>query len=255
MIPQQIFNRLIHPRRSLRSLASKAVRWRIPVVVPQVVRALPHDVGSRTQGLAYQDGLLYESCAGRKSSSLHCLDAGDGSTLKSVCIPGDVAEGIAIIGDRLWQLSWKSGRGRLYQVSNLQQIDEFNYEGEGWGLTAGADGLIMSDGSNRLALRDPDFRIQRHVSVRSNGVPVQRLNDLAWADGRLYANVWGSSNLFELSLDSGALLRIVDCSALAAAAADVPETTMNGIAYNPVRNTLFASGKHWDRIFELAIPD
>ncbi len=161
MIPQQILNRLIHPGRSFRSLASKAVRWRIPVVVAQVVRTLPHDVASRTQGLAYQDGRLYESCGGRESSSLHCLDARDGSTLNSVCIPGDFAEGIAIIGDRLWQLSWKSGHGRLYQVSDLRQIDQFQYEGQGWGLTADAGGLIMSDGTNRLALRDADFRIRR----------------------------------------------------------------------------------------------
>ncbi len=101
----------------------------------------------------------------------------------------------------------------------------------------------------------PTFESGADVSVRSNGVPVQRLNDLAWADGRLYANVWGSPNLFELSLDSGALLRIVDCTALSIAESDLPETTMNGIAYNSDRRTLFATGKHWDTIFELDIPD
>ena len=244
----------IHPLLLARSLERRILGWQVPRVVPQIVRKLPHDTCAFTQGLAYHNGLLYESTGGEATSSLRVLDPRDGTLLRQRAVPEYFGEGIAIVNDRLYQLSWKSGRAGVFHVPSLEKIGEVEYSGEGWGLSACPEGLVMSDGTHRLRVRDERFQALREIRVRSNFVPLRRINDVAWAGDRIFANRWGRSELFEISASDGRVLRIWDCSALLAAAPGHTESVFNGVTYNPDRNTLYVTGKNWSRMFELAIP-
>ena len=242
-----------HPLKTAKGLENWLIRRRVPVVVPRIVRTLEHDQGAFTQGLAYRDGIIYES-TGHNNSSLRALNAADGKLLKVVPVEGDFAEGIAVWGNRLYQLSWKSGQARVYVLPELEKLGEVHYDGEGWGLTAGPAGLIMSDGTSRLRVRDNHFAVLQEIVVRSNLLPVRKINDLEWCDGLIYANIFKTAELFEISYPQGKLLRIVDCRELTAAAAEHSESVLNGVAYCRESGTFFVTGKNWNQIFELEIP-
>jgi len=244
-----------HLKHPIKILINGLIRARTPRVRAQIVRTLPHDCLAFTQGLSYHSGLLYESTGSTTCSSLRCLDPSDGRIRNQVMIEYEHAEGIAVIGNRLFQLSWQSGRARVYQLPELTKIGELTYEGEGWGLTAGPTGLIMSNGSNTLTFLDEGFKVTQVLHVRSNGIPVRNINDIECVGRSIYANILGSSDIFEISLDQGIVVRIVDCSALLAAAVPTGDySVLNGIAYNRDRDTFFLTGKNWHLLFEVHVP-
>ncbi len=140
----------LHLRRFAKSLLDQAVRWRVPVITPRIVRSLPHDDRAFTQGLTFYDGCLYESTGLIGHSTLRRIDPLDGSLMKLVQISDDFAEGIAVFGGSLYQLSWHSGKARVFRFPELVMIGEVRYQGEGWGLTSSPEGLIMSDGTSHL---------------------------------------------------------------------------------------------------------
>jgi glutamine cyclotransferase len=230
-------------------------RWRVPRIQPVIVRALPHDPTAFTQGLVLFDGVLYESSGGHADSKLHCIDLADGQVRKTVVISNDFAEGIAVYGNRLYQLSWKSGRARVFLVPSLNLVDEFHYDGEGWGLAGSPDGLVMSNGTGNLQFLDGSFRALRRLRVTLNGLPTRRLNDLEWVGDLVYANVLWSSEILEISTRDGRVQRIIDCSPLTALAdTRNVEHTLNGIAFNAERHTFYLTGKCWPSIFEVTFP-
>lgn len=243
-------------------LAMAYVRWlslgRMRIE-PRIVRRLTHDTRAFTQGLAYHRGVLYESCghyAGIRSS-LSKLSPHDGHAIQRTDIPSDFAEGIAVVEDQIVQVSWKSGQARIFCAESLKLLKTLTYEGEGWGLSAFADGtLIMSNGSHRLSIRDPtDFRPLRQISVRSWGWPIPWLNDLEYAHGFVFANIWKLPDVGVIHPATGRLVALVDCSRLIReVAAEDPESVLNGIAYNGRNQTFFVTGKNWPTIFELEIP-
>lgn len=245
----------LHLKEAVRSSIDHAVRIGMSRIYPEVVRALPHDPQARTQGLLYFDGLLYESVGATHQSFLRCIDPADGKVVRSITIEGDYAEGIATVGDRLFQLSWKSGIARIYQLPELVQVDEALYDGEGWGLAACPGGMVMSDGTCRLLFRDAEFRVTKELRVRSRGIPLRRINDIEYVDGRIYANVLGSSDLWVIAADSGKVVEIVDCSALAKSAGALDQhSVLNGIAYNRDDDTFFVTGKHWKWLYQVRLP-
>ena len=244
-----------HLKHPIKILINRLIRVGTPRVRAQIVRTLPHDCLAFTQGLSYHRGLLYESTGSTTHSSLRCLDPSDGSLRSQVQVKNDHAEGIAVVGNRLFQLSWKSEKVRVYQLPELMKVGEFSYDGEGWGLAAGSNGLIMSNGSSTLYFRDEAFQVTRVSHVRSNGIPVRNINDIECVGRSIYANILGSGDIFEISLDHGNVLRIVDCSALVAAAGPSDDASvLNGIAYNGDRGTFFLTGKNWPLLFEVRIP-
>lgn len=254
-LPKQretLVNRL-HPRSIAKSLLDRAVRWRVPVVQPQIIRSLPHDTDAFTQGLIYHEGYLYESTGLVGRSSLRRLDSRDGKLMQLIPIPAEFAEGIAILHDRLYQLSLYSGKSRIFKFPELTLIGEVRYRGQGWGLASRADFLLVSDGTSSLRLFNQHFRVLRTLRVHSNFMPVRKLNDLECARGLIYANIWKTTDLFEISPDTGRLMRIIDCSDLAPARSDL-EAVMNGVAFNPEEQTFFITGKCWSQIFEVTIP-
>jgi len=227
----------------------------IPVVRPEIIRTLPHDTRAFTQGLAYgAGGRLFESTGLYSESSLRELDTKTGEVLRIVSIEDDFAEDCTLVDDMLFLLSWKSGRVRVFNVMNFEIQREICFAGEAWGLAALEDGFLVSDGSCRLWICDNDFQQKRKLFVTSRGVPFRHLNALEKAPGRIYANMLGSYDIIEM-LDSGKILRIVDCRELAKIeGAEHPEHVLNGIAWQPENKHFYVTGKCWKNLFEIRLP-
>ena len=234
----------------------RLIRLGVPRVAPRVVRRLPHDTDAFTQGLAWHDGVLYESTGGDTTSSVRAIDPATGQLRHRVPVDGDFAEGIAVLGDRLYQLAFVSGHGRVYKLPSLERAGRRHYEGEGWGLCATPEGhLLAGDGSSLLRRFDESFAIVGHLAVRSHGLPVRWLNDLECVGQRIYANIYAASDIAEVNAKSGRVMRFVDCGALVAEVAPpLGYDVLNGVAYNPAAGTFYLTGKHWPMLFEVEIP-
>lgn len=185
------------------------------------------------------------------------LSVEDGRVIQQIEIRDDFAEGIAIVGSEVFQVSWKSGLARVFRLSDLKLLRTYRYDGEGWGLAAYGDYLLMSNGSHVLSVRRPDdFCCASQIHVRSWGLPIHWLNDLEFAHGLIYANVWKMDRIVMVAPQTGRLVGVVDCRRLiqeVGTSAD-PEAVLNGIAYNAINGTFFLTGKNWPTIFEVDIP-
>jgi glutamine cyclotransferase len=208
-----------------------------------------------TQGLAYHDGRLFESTGPIESSSLRELSLTDGSTLRYVPVPGHHAEGLAVLNNTLYQLTWTSQKAFLYDVYTLERQDERAYEGEGWGLCMGNNSLLMSNGTSEIVFRNAGFKATARIHVRSHGIPVRHINDIQQVGKFVYANVLNVPSIYVISLESGQLVGIVDCVRLLDQ--EEPDFTipvLNGIAHCVERSTLFITGKYLPRLYEIALP-
>lgn len=222
----------------------------------EVVNSYPHDPHAFTQGLAYQDGILYEGTGLRGRSELRRVELHTGRVLHSVPLPSQYfGEGVTICGNRIVQLTLDSGKGFVYDRDNLQLIDEFVYETEGWGITCNGEHLIMSDGSDTLFFRDPDsYDIEHYVAVRDGELPIAGLNELEFIDGSIFANVWPTDSIAVIDPSDGRVTAWIDLeglldSHLPTAEADV----LNGIAYDAAHDRLFVTGKLWPLLFEITL--
>jgi glutamine cyclotransferase len=231
-----------------------------PTITPshtyRVVRVYPHDPGAFTQGLVYHQGYLYEGTGLRGRSSLRRVVLETGQVVESVSVEDRFfGEGITILGDRLYQLTWQSNVGFIYEWQDLTQLDQFTYPTEGWGLTHDGTWLIMSDGTATLYFLDPHtMRQVRQVTVQDRGNPVRRLNELEYVDGEIYANVWQQDLIVRIDPRDGTVLGWIDMSGLLNdSCCEQPVDVLNGIAYDAEGDRLFVTGKLWPKLFEIAI--
>jgi glutamine cyclotransferase len=222
-----------------------------------VIARFPHDGRAYTQGLLWHDGALYEGTGLLGESTLRRVDLTTGDVLKRVDLSDDrFGEGIAIVGDRLYQLTWNAGVAYVYALDTFAVVDSMQYEGEGWGLTYDGTHLILSDGTDRLRFIDPaDFREVRSVQVTDNGAPLTSLNELEYIEGEVWANVYQSDYLVRIDPATGAVNSWVDLRNLLersdrSGSVDV----LNGIAWDPAGRRLFVTGKRWPWLFEVAMP-
>ena len=221
----------------------------------RVVGSFPHDPTAFTQGLVYRDGFLYESSGLYGKSTIRKTDPATGETLLARKLPERFfAEGLTIMGPRAYQLTWKSKTGFVYAKDTLRREGSFAYSTEGWGLTDDGQNLIMSDGTDTLRFLSPkDFSVKKTVRVRrEDGSPVARLNELEYAGGKIYCNVWGSDEIAVVNPETGLAERLIDLSGLRKrlsrpARAEV----LNGIAWKPSSGTFFVTGKYWSEVFEV----
>lgn len=226
-----------------------------PVVAVEQVRSYPHDSTAFTQGLVWSDGRLFESTGRYGQSSVRRVDLETGRVVQRTALgPQYFAEGLAAVGDSLYQLTWKEGVAFIWDPETLRQIEQVEYSGEGWGLTSDGQRLIVSDGSSYLTFVDPKtFQVDTTLRVTDAGRPVDQLNELEWVRGEVWANVWHTQRIARIDPATGRVKGWLDLSALIPPVAD-PEAVLNGIAYDEQANRLLVTGKLWPALYEIRIP-
>ena len=228
----------------------------VPNYTYQVVGVWPHDPNAFTQGLVYVKGILLESTGLNGRSSLRKVELQTGRVLQQIRVPSQYfAEGMTVIGDRVFQLTWQSQKGFVYNLSTLELEKEFAYTGEGWGLTTDGRQLILSDGTNRIRFLDPvTFKVVRSISVFHRGEPLPQLNELEWVKDEIYANIWQTHSVARIDPANGNLLGLIDFSGLLAPGDRRANTdVLNGIAYDATGDRLFITGKNWPKLFEVRL--
>lgn len=216
----------------------------------------PHDTGAYTQGLIVAGGRLLEGTGLEGQSELREVDRRSGRVLHRSALPSSLfGEGIAVHGDRLYQLTWQGGRGFVYDVATLAPVDSFSYAGEGWGFASDGNRLYLSDGSSRIRVIDPSgMRVERTFEVKEAGRAVWMLNELEWIRGELWANVYQTTWIARIDPETGVVRGWVDTGQLLTLEqrADVSARggTANGIAYDSVSDRVLLTGKRWPRLFE-----
>lgn len=221
----------------------------------RVVRTYPHDPSAFTQGLLFLDGKVYESTGLYARSSLRRVDLASGQVEQQARLPPELfGEGLARVGQRLFQLTWKNHKVLVWDLSTLKKQAELAYDGEGWGLCFDGRHLLMSDGSDRLTRRNPlTFAKEGEIRVRLAGKPLSNLNELECTDHVVYANVWQDHHIARIDARTGEVTGWIEASGLLdpteAARADV----LNGIAEMPGTGHLLVTGKLWPRLFEVEI--
>ncbi len=230
----------------------------VPRIEYTLQRSLPHDTKSFTQGLLIHQGQLYES-TGQEESWIGIVDIQTGAATKKVVLDKKYfGEGISILNNKVFQLTWKNKAGFIYSFPSFEKIGEFTYPGEGWGLTTDGQFLIMSNGTNQLSFLDSaTLKPVRSVSVVFNDKPVGELNELEYADGFIYANVWRTDLIAKIDPKTGVVRGFLDLSTLAqqARALNPQADVMNGIAWHPATKTMLVTGKYWPFIFILKLKD
>lgn len=225
----------------------------------EIVKVFPHDPKAYTQGLVYQDGFIYEGTGKEGESTLRKNNMTTGEVLSVLSIDSHLfGEGVTIYKDKIYQLTWVSRKGFIYDLKTFSLESTFSYNSEGWGITTAGDKLIMSDGSNKLYHITPsNFNIIKEVEVYDNNGPVSQLNELEYVNGLVWANVWLTDRIVAIDPETGAVKAELDMSALLKPAERAKindkDDVLNGIAYNPQKDTYYLTGKHWPKLFEVKI--
>lgn len=228
----------------------------------KVVARLPHDRSAFTQGLAFYRGDLYESTGLLGESSLRRIELLTGQVIQTRALPSNrFGEGLAVLGDRFVQLTWRSGEGLIYEPETLRHTGSFRFAGEGWGSAAIGKQLLVSDGSAVLKfLQAPDYPVVATLEVTGDGEPIEGLNELEWVNGLIYANVWPTDCIAQIDPKDGRVVGWLDLAGLFPADQRPNELAVaNGIAYDAVQDRLFVTGKYWPYIYQIevleAVPD
>jgi glutaminyl-peptide cyclotransferase len=226
-----------------------------PVYGYEVVNVYPHDRDAFTQGLLYRDGVLYESTGQHGRSSLRKVQLETGKVLQQIPIDARYfAEGLTDWGSRLVQLTYQTNVGFVYDLASFKQLQTFSYTGEGWGLTHDGRRLIMSDGTPTLRFLDPQtLKVTGQVPVTDGALAVDRLNELEFVDGQVYANVWLTDRIAIIAPESGRVTGWINLSGLMAKRGLSGDAVLNGIAYDGQRKRLFVTGKLWPSLFEIRV--
>lgn len=223
----------------------------------EVVASHPHDSGCYTQGLEFHGGQLLESGGTYGGSNVRRVDPATGKVLRQRDLPDSVfAEGLTVLGGELWLLTWKAGVVYVLDPQNFELLRRHRYDGEGWGITHDGRHLIMSNGSSRLAVRDPrDFSLLREVPVTERGAPVGQLNELEWVDGQVLANIYTEDRIVRIDPESGMVTGQLELGALRKQLGESsnPPEELNGIARNPETGHLWVTGKYWPVVHELRV--
>ena len=218
----------------------------------RVVKEYPHDPSAYTQGLLYEGGGKFlESTGLHGASTLRRVEMATGLVQQEEKLdPRLFGEGLAQVGERLYQLTWQAEIGLIYRADTFAPDGQFHYAGEGWGLCHDGQYLVMSNGSATLSFRDPQtFAEVRRIEAHLEGRPVSRLNELECVDGTVYANLYGSDSIARIDLKDGRVTALIDASGLLTPQERRQAEVLNGIAYDPEQRLFYLTGKLWPRLF------
>lgn len=233
--------------------ATPAAPAPVATLRPEVLAELPHDPAAFTQGFELDGGALYEGTGLAGRSQLRELDPETGAVRRAVPLPGELfGEGITVVGDRIWQLTWRDGVALEWDRDTLTLLREVPLQGEGWGICADGGGrLVRSDGTDRLRFHDPGtFAEQGSVAVTLDGAPVSQLNELECVEGQVWANVWQTDRIVRIDPATGRVTAVVDAAGLLDPARRAEADVLNGIAALPDGEFL-VTGKLWPVTFRV----
>tara|TARA_R100000306_G_scaffold25596_2_gene28837 strand:- start:103688 stop:104491 length:804 start_codon:yes stop_codon:yes gene_type:complete len=231
-------------------------RAQVPVYDFEVVAQYPHNSRFFTQGLLVHDGRLYEGTGRYGESALMEINLADGSVVRRVDLAQRYfGEGIAVAGDRLFQLTWRENVAFEYDLDTFERVNAHFIPMEGWGLTWDGESLILSDGSHQLYFLDPDtFATRRRVAVQAGGQYIGNLNELEFIDGEVWANVWMSQQIVRINPETGDITGVIDLTGLADRTERGPgDSVLNGIAWDAEQRRLLVTGKLWSHVFEISL--
>jgi glutaminyl-peptide cyclotransferase len=244
---------------------SNKTKVALPVSTYDIVKKYPHDPKAFTQGLAYRDGFLYESTGQEGESTLRKVEIETGKVVQKYDLPREIfAEGISIIGDKVYQISWRNQTAWEYNLSDFKLLREMRYSGQGWGLTTDGTNLFLSDGTHVIRYVNPQtFETIRTIVVKDeNGRPLMKLNELEMIKGEIWSNIWHSeeigkpNTIARINPNDGALLGWIDLSGISPddqAGEEKSENTLNGIAYDEAGDRIFVTGKKWKFLYEIKL--
>jgi glutamine cyclotransferase len=225
----------------------------------EIVKVYPHDISASTQGLVYHEGYLYEGTGIQGESTLRKIDLVNNRQLDMFSLSSEYfGEGITIYNGKIYQITWTSRKGFVYDLETFRQESTFDYTTQGWGITTMHDLLVMSDGTHQLFhLAPAGFNKIKTVEVYDHHGPVHSLNELEWINGYIWANVWLTDRIVVIDPHSGAVVEELYLPNMLSPAEKVKlnakEDVLNGIAYNAGKGTVLVTGKHWPKLFELKI--
>ncbi len=219
----------------------------------RVISIRHHDTTSYTQGLELDGSLLFESGGRYGESTLREVEPYSGVVLRKIAVPDQYfAEGLTIVGDKIYQITWREGTALVYDKNTMSQVSEFTYSGEGWGIAYDGEKLIMSDGTNKLTYRDPEtFESIGETHVQLNGNPLNGLNELEYVNGSLYANVYRTTVIARIDPMSGTVTGLINAGKLLSPQEQASASVMNGIAYDESTDSYLITGKNWPKMFEV----
>ena len=227
----------------------------IPILGVKILKTYPHDPHAFTQGLEFFDGFLYESTGETGQSSLRKVDLESGKVMqKTDLAPEYFGEGLTIFRGEIYQLTWLSKIGFVYDLKTFRKLRDFHYYGEGWGLANNGSNLILSDGTNTLRYINPEtFEVVRTLEIYAGKEAVTNLNELECIGNDIYSNVWHANRIARIDAGTGQVRDWIDLSAIAEKEQTEAEAVLNGIAYDSARHRLFVTGKNWAHLFEVRI--
>ena len=221
-----------------------------------IVNTYPHDRTAFTQGLVFEDDVLYEGTGQYGHSTLRRVELETGDILQIRELSDEFfGEGITIYEDEVIQITWKSNVGFVYGKNSFELLQQFNYPTEGWGITHDGTRLIMSDGTSTLRFLDPQtFEEIGQLDVFDHDTPIDRLNELEYIQGEIYANVWQEDWIVRIAPETGRVVGWIDMRGLLSAEdQSEPVDVLNGIAYDAEADRLFVTGKWWPKLFEIEL--
>jgi len=222
----------------------------------KIINTYPHSTKSYTQGLTFDNGKLYEGTGQWGESALKLIDLESGKAIDEFLLPTKVfGEGIVVVGDEIIQLTWQARKAFVINKHDLSLIKTFIYDTEGWGITNYGDNLIMSDGSHKLYVVEPNtFTIIKQIEIFDNIRAIKNLNELEFIDGKIYANIYLTNKIVIINLETGKVEANIDLTDITPKKyRNENDNVLNGIAYNTEEKKLYVTGKRWDKLFEIEL--
>jgi glutamine cyclotransferase len=222
-----------------------------------LVRTYPHDTLAFTEGFEFYRDTLLESTGQKGLSHFRKYDYKTGKIYKQINMDNQYfGEGITVINHQIFQLTWQSGIGFIYDANSLKQLKSFTYDKkiEGWGMTNDGKVIYQSDGTEKIWTMDPATqKMTDYINVYTNSSKIKSINELEWIGGKIYGNIWQKDAIAVINPTTGAVEGVLNLADLRNQVKNKEAEVLNGIAYNPKTKTIFVTGKNWDKIFEITV--
>lgn len=247
-------------KKSTVETPAAATKAAVPVLDYTLVNTFPHDKMSFTEGLVFHEGRLFESTGSPEGSQFRSVLGPVDLKTGSIDIKAELdnkqffGEGMVVFGGKIYQVTYQTQKGFIYDAKTFKKTGEFNYFGEGWGLTTDGQHIIMSNGSEKLTYYDGDFKVVKTLTVTNDGYAQESLNELEYINGAIYANVWMTGDIVKIDPATGAVAARVNLTPLSYEVRNMHPYAMemNGIAYDAANDKIYVTGKCWPSIYEVS---